>query len=404
VNDLLKHQIEDGLRKEFEDKVKASEDQFLRKTEELSKAKTEFESEKEKQNEIFEKKIAEAKKESERELGLKIKKQLQEEQKDRLEMLEKELNEKSEKVRELAKMEASISRLEREKAEMRDVLLAEAEKGINEKLAVERERIQKNEKEKSELREKDLLKQIEDQKKLTEEMKRKQDQGSMQLQGEVLELAIEEYLGLQFPLDVIDEIKKGANGADCLQIVNTREQHHCGTIYYESKRTKSFQPTWIEKFKNDIREKKANIGVLVTEALPAGMERMGLKDGIWICTYEEFKGLSAVLRQSLIQVAMAVQNQENKGDKMEMLYDFLTSTEFRLQIEGIVEGFTQMQTDLASEKRAMQKIWNQREKQIEKVIKNTISMYGSIRGIAGTAVQTVKALELDSDDLIDIEE
>ena len=147
--------------------------------------------------------------------------------------------------------------------------------------------------------------------------------------------------------------------------------------------------------KQVIRSKNANIGVLVTEVLPIGLERMGFRDGIWICTFDEFKGLSAVLRQSLIQVSQAVQNQENKGDKMIMLYDFLTSNEFHLQIEGIVEGFSQMQADLDAEKRSMQRIWKQREKQIEKVISNTIGMYGSIKGIAGNAVQSVKALELD---------
>src|SRR5690606_27252105 len=146
-----------------------------------------------------------------------------------------------------------------------------------------------------------------------------------QLQGEVMELAIEEYLSKTFPLDTIDEIKKGATGADCVQIVNTREEQNCGTIYYESKRTKAFQPTWIEKFKNDIRTKKADIGVLVTEVMPSDMDRMGMKEGVWICTFEEFKGLSAVLRQSIIQLNQAVQSQENKGDKMSMLYDFLTS-------------------------------------------------------------------------------
>ena len=239
-----------------------------------------------------------------------------------------------------------------------------------------------------------LNKQLEDQKKLTEEMKRKQEQGSMQMQGEVMELAIEEWLAKNFPLDTIDEIKKGATGADCLQIVNTREQQNCGTIYYESKRTKTFQTTWIEKFKNDIRHKKANIGVLVTEVMPTDMERMGMKDGIWICTYEEFKGLSAALRQSLIQVSQAIQTQENKGDKMVMLYDFLISSEFRLQIEGIVESFSQMQNDLDKEKNAMKRMWKQREKQIEKVVHNTINMYGAIRGIAGNAVQEIKILEL----------
>jgi len=233
-----------------------------------------------------------------------------------------------------------------------------------------------------------------DQKKLMDEMKRKHEQGSMQLQGEVQELAIEEWLATTFPLDTIDEIKKGARGADCIQIVNTRESQNCGTIYYESKRTKDFQPTWIEKFKNDIREKGSNIGVLVTENLPKDMDRMGLKDGIWICTFEEFKGLSNVLRQTIIKVSNAVVSQENKGDKMEMLYTFLTSNEFKLQMEGIVEGFSQMNEDLLKEKNAMKRIWKQREKQIDKVINNTINMYGSIKGIAGNAIQSVQALEL----------
>jgi len=152
----------------------------------------------------------------------------------------------------------------------------------------------------------------------------------------------------------------------------------------------------MEKFKADIREKGANIGVLVTDAMPSDMERMGQKDGIWICSFEEFKGLCRVLREALIQIDNAVISQENKGDKMSMLYDFLTSNTFRLQIEAIVEGFTQMKSDLESEKRSMQRIWKSREKQIEKVTANTIDMYGSIKGIAGNAIQTVQALELPS--------
>ena len=216
----------------------------------------------------------------------------------------------------------------------------------------------------------------------------------MQLQGEVQELAIEEWLAAQFPLDSIEEIKKGARGGDCIQIVNTRMAQNCGSIYYESKRTKDFQPTWIEKFKADIRAKGANIGVLVTEVMPSDMDRMGLKDGIWICNYDEYTGLCAVLRQSIIQLNSAISSQENKGDKMHMLYDFLTSNTFRMQIEAIVEGFTQMKTDLETEKRSFQRIWKQREKQIDKVTLNTIEMHASIKGIAGNAIQAVKALEL----------
>ena len=395
VNDLLKHQIEETLRKEFQSKAAMQEKELALKNEQFEKAKAEFEAKKRQENELFVERLEREKKQAERDIAEKLKQKLEEENQERIALMNKELAEKSEKLRELNKMEAEIAKLNREKLEMKEAIEAQLQRQLNDQLIQEKEKIRKLEEEKNELKVKELLKQLEDQKKLTEEMKRKQEQGSMQMQGEVQELAIEEFIMQNFPLDTLEEIKKGATGADCLQIVNTREVQNCGTIYYESKRTKAFQPAWIEKFKNDIRTKKANIGVLVTEVMPADMDRMGMKEGIWICTFEEFKGLSAVLRQSLIQISQAVQSQENKGDKMEMLYDFLTSNEFRLQIEGIVEGFSQMQADLISEKRAMQRIWSQREKQIEKVILNTTNMYGNIRGIAGNAVQAVRALELD---------
>lgn len=397
VNDILKHQLEDSIRIEFQEKSKKDAEELSAVKTQLDKEKADFEAKKKQENELFAERLEKETKAAEKEITAKLKAKLEEESKDRVAEMEKELAEKSTKLRDLSKMEGEIAKLQREKLEMKDAIEAAAQKQLNETLTVEREKIRKQEDDKNELKFATLKKQLEEQKKLTEEMKRKQEQGSMQLQGEVMELAIEEWLASQFPLDTIDEIKKGANGADCLQIVNTRELQNCGSIYYESKRTKTFQPAWIEKFKNDIRVKKANLGVLVTEVLPTGMDRMGMKDGVWICTFDEFKGLSAVLRQTLIQVSQAVQSQENKGDKMAMLYDFLTSTEFRLQIEGIVEGFTQMQNDLNSEKNAMKRIWNQREKQIEKVINNTTGMYGSIRGIAGNAIQSVKALELDNE-------
>lgn len=397
VNDILKHQIEDAIRKEYQQKAIQQSQEITKKEEALAKAKEDFEIKRKQENELFAERLEKEKKLAEQQIAEKLKAKLEEENQERINLMNKELAEKSEKLRELNKKEAEIAKLQREKLEMKEAIEAQAQKQLNEQILQEKDKIRKQVEEANELKFATLQKQLEDQKKLTEEMKRKQEQGSMQLQGEIMELAIEEYLASNFPLDTIDEVKKGANGADCLQIVNTREHQNCGTIYYESKRTKAFQPAWIEKFKNDIREKNATIGVLVTEVLPNDMDRMGMKEGIWICTFEEFKGLSAVLRQSLIQLSHAVQTQENKGDKMEMLYDFLTSNEFRLQVEGIVEGFSQMQIDLQKEKNAMQRIWKQREKQIEKVVQNTMSMYGSIRGIAGNAVQSVKALELDEE-------
>ena len=397
VQDILAHQLEEEIKQKFQSQLAEEKKKYETEFESLNKAKAEFEQKKKQEKELFQDRLDKQLKEERKVIEEKLKTQLQEEQAEQFKVLQAELNEKSEQIKDLNRTKAEIEKLKREKAELKEAIEAEAQKKLNEALLAETEKIKKAEEDRTELRFKELQKQLEDQKKLTEEMKRKQEQGSMQMQGGVQELAIEEWLAAQFPLDTIEEIKKGARGGDCLQFVNTRTLQNCGTIYYESKRTKDFQPTWIEKFKADIRDKGANIGVLVTEVMPSDMDRMGLKDGIWICNYDEFKGLCAVLRESIIQVSTAISSQENKGDKMDMLYDYLTSNTFRMQIEAIVEGFTQMKSDLESEKRSMQRIWKQRDKQIEKVVTNTIDMYGSIKGIAGNAVQSVKALELPGD-------
>ena len=420
VNDILKHQIEEGMRQEFikeknllikQQKEKEAalfkrqqeKEQELQKEQELREAaflkqQEEFDEKRKKANELFQQRLEDQRKKDRQEIELRIKTKLAEDSREQLKAMQEELAEKSEKVKDLLKKEAEIERLKREKNEAAEVAKLEAQKELSLQLQEAKEKIKRQEAESHELKIKELQLQLDQQKTLTEEMRRKQEQGSMQLQGETMELAIEEWLTSQFPLDTIDEIKKGANGADCLQIINTREQTNCGIIYYESKRTKTFQPSWIEKFKNDIRERNATIGVLVTQVTPSDMDRMELRDGIWICNYEEFKGLCAVLRQSIVQWSRIKQNQENRGDKMGLLYDFLTSSEFRLQMEGIVEGFTQMQLDLQKEKNAMNRIWKQREKQIDKVINNAIGMHASIKGIAGSAIQSIPALELDEGD------
>jgi hypothetical protein len=384
VNDILKHQIEESIKKEYQDK-------FLEQKQALKKEQLEFERKKK----DYEAGSEAAKKQLEKNLRSELKIKIAEEQSDFIKNMQEELKAKSDQVKELHKKEGEILKLKREKEEAISLAKLEAKKEVEALLKKERINAKNEALNESELRIKEYEKQLADQKRLMEEMKRKHEQGSMQLQGEVQELAIEEWLQSKYPLDSISEIKKGANGADCLQTVNTRSIQNCGTIYYESKRAKNFSNSWIEKFKNDIRDKNADIGVLVTEVLPNGMERMGLKDGIWVCTFEEFKGLSEVLRVSIINISSTLVSQENKGDKMVMLYDFLTSNEFKLQIEGIVEGFTQMQLDLNSEKNAMKRLWKKREKQIEKVISNTLNMHGSIKGIAGTAIQEIQLLELN---------
>lgn len=394
VQDVLSHQLEDEIQKKYNAKLAEEKLKYEAQAKSLENEKIAFEEKKKKENELFQDRLDAKLKEEKKQIEIRLKAKIEEEQADQFKNMQKELNDQSEKLKDLSRSKAEIAKLIREKGELKEAIEAESQKILNQKLQEEKEKIRKVEQDKNEMAILELKKQLDDQKKLTEEMKRKQEQGSMQLQGEVQELAIEEWLANNYPLDTIDEIKKGPRGGDCIQTVHTRNRQNCGTIYYESKRTKDFQPSWIEKFKADIRDKGADIGVIVTEAMPADMERMGLKDGIWICTYNEFKSLSLALRETILLVSNVVTSQENKGDKMHLLYDYLTSKTFTMQVEAIVDGFTQMKIDLDSEKRAMQRIWKQREKQIEKVVMNTVDMYGSMRGIAGSAIPEVKALEL----------
>ncbi len=336
-----------------------------------------------KENSIDEQKIRES-----------IKKQMLEEQNDSILLLQKELDEKSAQIQELNAAKIEVTKLKRQNKEIESSVRAQAELQLSEQLTLERVKVKKASDEENELKIKQKEEQLQQLTRQLKDAQRKAEQGSMQLQGEAQELAIEEYLKSSFPFDEIAEIKKGAKGADCIQVVNTRDRLACGSIYYESKRTKDFSNTWIEKFKEDMRAKNADVGVLVTEVLPKSLERMGIIDGIWICTFQEFKGLSLLLRDNVLKIDAIKQTQENKSDKMSLLYVYLTSNEFYGQIEAIVESFTQMERDLAKEKRSMTSLWKQREKQIEKVFTNTINMYGSLKGVAGSSIPTIESLEL----------
>jgi hypothetical protein len=241
----------------------------------------------------------------------------------------------------------------------------------------------------------DLQKKLDDQTRLVNEMKRKSEQGSMQAQGEVQELAIEEYLRNIFVRDVIEEVSKGKRGGDCVHHVKDGYGNLCGKILYESKRTKNFGGDWAPKLKEDMRLTQADIGVIVTEVLPNDMTRFGQYEGVWVCTFGEFKALASLFRDSLSRIGEVRAAQENKGDKMQLLYAYLTSTEFRQKLEAIVEAFRQMQDDLNKEKAQAISHWARREKQIFKVMENTVSLYGDVRGIAGTAVKEIEALEIE---------
>ena len=313
---------------------------------------------------------------------------------DGMKMLQEELQKKSEQLKELSRMKALLARSEREKSELSDKLKADLELQLNERLAKAKTEISKTEADKQELKLKEKEELIDKMKSQMAELQRRAEQGSMQSQGEVQELAIEEWLRNAFPFDTVEEISKGVRGGDCIHRVLDRTGHELGAVYFESKRTKHFTEGWIAKLKQDMQAAKTHVGVIVTEAMPLGMERMGQRDGIWICTYEEFKSLCYVLREMMLQVGVAITSQQNKGDKMELLYNYLTGPEFRMHIEAIVESYSKMKRDIGKERAAYERLWNEREKQLELVIRNTAQLFGSIKGIAGNAIGTVESLEL----------
>ena len=398
---ILHDQVKQQFKKQYDDDLEKEKNKYEEKSSKLAEEQEKFEEEKNKQQQEVENQVKKKLIQKEPELKEKIKREINEEKSGLISTLNEELKEKTGQIKKLNEVTAENEKLKREKEEIESKIKVEAEIELNKQLSEEKKKIKKTLDEKNELKFKQYEEANEQLKKQLQDAQRKAELGSQQLQGEIQELAIEEYLKNKYPFDFIEEIKKGARGGDCIQTVHTREIQNCGKIYYESKRTKEFQKSWIEKFKADMRDKGADLGVIVTEVLPKELDRMGLIDDIWICTFEEFKGLSSVLRESIIKINLAKKSEENKTDKMSLLYQYLTSTEFKMQIEAIVEGFTQMQSDLDSEKRSMNRIWKQREKQIEKVLDNTTWMYGSIRGIAGNAVHSVPQLELSASEEID---
>ena len=312
-----------------------------------------------------------------------------------LKQLQEELQEKSKQVQELNATKATIAKLQREKDEIASKIKADSAIELNKQLELEKQKLQKEAEEAHALKLREKDEQLDQIKKQLDDAKRKAEQGSMQIQGEVQERSIEEYLLSKFKYDTVEEISKGAFGADCIQTINTLDFQNCAKICYESKNTKSFGKDWIAKLKHDMVEAGADVGVLVTSVYPKDMDRMGFMDGIWICSYDEFKGSVALIREGLIGIYKATLSQENRADKMSLLYSYFTSSEFSMQLNAIVDGFIQMQEELNKQKRSVMASWKRQQKQIDTVLLNTTSMYGSIKGIAGNAIEHVAALELE---------
>ena len=413
IDEIFYHQIEAKFKqqhlaeqKKLQDEVEAKRKEYKAHLDTLKSKEEALKEEKEKFDEELKRATREQLKIERQKLHDELKRELLEEQGESVALLQKELKEKSEQVKELNNSKIEIEKLKREKDEISSAAKVEAQKELSEELKLEKEKLAKQAQELKEqtlkeIREANELElKAKDEKiaqmaKSIEDAKRKAEQGSMQIQGEALELAIESWLSSQFPFDTVDEVKKGAFGADCIQTIHTRELQNCGVICYESKNTKAWSDGWISKLKQDMLKVNADIGVLVTSVYPNDMERMGFVDGIWVCNLTEFRGSVSLLREGLIRVHTSVQKEENRGDKMALLYSYLTSNEFSMQMKSIVDGFMTMQTELDKERRSLMASWKRRQKLIDGVLLNTTEMYGSLQGIAGSGVLGhIEALEL----------
>lgn len=314
-----------------------------------------------------------------------------------LQSLQEDRNQKALQLQEFEKRQLDLLREKATLEEQQKNFELELEKRFLEKRKELEETTVRREQELFDLKMKEKETQMESLKKTIEELKRKSEQGSMQLQGEAQELLLEEMLQEHFPFDLIQEVGKGVEGADCMQIVRNSSGRECGKIIYESKRTKTWSNTWLEKLKTDRRNRGADVAILVTQTFPKDMDRFGEKEGVWICNFTEALGVAALVRNGILKVFDAQKSQENKGDKMQLLYDYLTGNEFRGQMEAIVEGFMAMKLGIEKEKVQMAKLWKEREKQLEKVLINTSEMYGSVKGIAGASVGDIPLLEGEKD-------
>jgi hypothetical protein len=393
VQEQLRSQMEDWKKKkekEFVDKENIFQEQLQLKDEELNK------------------RLTEEKQKLQNELQISLRKSISSDFENQLKLLQESVSENEEKLKLSRKKELDF--LQKEKL-LHDKE-AELELNLQRQLMNEREKmkeqLQKEENEKLSLKEqefelklKEKEKQLEDQKKLVDEMKRKSEQGSMQLQGEVQELLLEEILRNTFPFDEINEVGKGVRGADCIQTVRNQFGNEAGKIIYESKRTKDFGGDWIEKLKKDMRSFGADAAIIVTQAFPKDMERFGEKDGVYICTFAEVRSVALLLRNALLKIAEAKKSQENKGDKAVAMYNYITSQEFIGNMNAMRDGFRNLRAMMQKEKEDFEKNWKKKEKHIEMIIQNSLQISGSVEGIAGNDTINLNLIEDNDIELLE---
>jgi hypothetical protein len=304
------------------------------------------------------------------------------------------LQERDGKLKEAQKAQAEAIKKQRELDDARRELDLTVEKQVQESLTAARDKAKAEAEDSLKLKMAEKEHTIQAMQKQIEDLKRRAEQGSQQLQGEVQELEIENTLKQAFPADAIVPVAKGEFGGDCVQGVSRGDGQACGAILWESKRTKNWSDTWLPKIRDDQRTAKADFAVIVTQALPKGVETFGLVDDVWVTGWRTFVPLAFALRQTLQETSLARQAGEGQQTKMELVYQYLTGPRFRARVTAIIEKFEDMQSDLTKERAAVTKMWAKREQQIQAVLAATAGMYGDLQGIAGQAIETIEALDI----------
>jgi hypothetical protein len=310
--------------------------------------------------------------------------------------LQEVLKSRDEKLAEAQKAQAELIKKQRELDDAKRELELTVEKRVQDGLIEVRTLAKKEAEDEQKLKVMEKEQTITAMQKQIEDLKRRAEQGSQQLQGEVQELELENLLRSKFPFDSIEPVPKGEFGGDVLHRVVGAGGQLSGTILWEFKRTKNWSDGWLTKLRDDQRTAKAEIAVIVSQALPKGVETFELVEGIWVTHPRAALPVAMILRQSLLEVALARQSSEGQQTKTEMVYQYLTGPRFRQRVEAIVEAFSTMQEDLDKERKAIMKQWAKREEQIERVMGATVGMYGDLQGIAGKSLQEIEGLELHS--------
>lgn len=392
IDEALTHQIEEKLKSKISADTKLKEAEIAKQKKELEEEKQKLEESKKSAQSEINKKVAE-KLATEKVVLWKDAQEAAEKQSTaEIKLLEEQLAENASKLKEANQNELELRKEKQKLKDEKDAFELEKTRQLDEERKKIEEEASKRATEAQQSRIDQIAKQLSDATKVNDELKRKLEQGSQQTQGEVQEIKLEELLRTEFMYDDISPVPKGVTGADVLQTVKTKTGIVCGQIIWESKKTKAWTEGWIQKLKADQRSVKADIAVIVSSVLPDGVEGITQRDGVWVCDIKLAVSIATALRQTLELVTREKAMSVGKNEKMEILYAYLTGTEFKQRIEVIVETFSSMKTALSKERLYFEKSWAEKEKQIEKVMKNTVGIYGDLSGVV--QLQKIELLEL----------